>query len=65
MVRSTAKFASGNIIEKADIKELQKTHAKELSADKLMQNGKPVPAIVLAKVGDAYQLQITLDPSKS
>lgn len=40
--------------------------AKEVAADKITQNGKPVPAIALAQINSSntYQLQITLNAAK-
>lgn len=41
-----------------------KITAKEVTADKITQNGKAIPAISLVQHNDVYQLQITLDASK-
>lgn len=38
--------------------------AKEISAEKITQNDKAIPAIGLVQKGTTYQLQITLDASK-
>ena len=42
-----------------------KVTAKEVAAEKITQNGNPVPSITIVPVDDAYQLQFTLNASKN
>lgn len=42
-----------------------KVTAKEVAAEKITQNGNPVPSIKIVPVDDAYQLQFTLNASKN
>ena len=42
-----------------------KVTAKEVAAEKITQNGNPVPSITIVPVDDAYQLQFTLNAPKS
>ena len=42
-----------------------KVTAKEVAAEKITQNGSPVPSIKIVPVDDAYQLQFTLNASKN